>query len=165
MRVISFDPGEQTGVAVGVIEDGRVVVEHHGWDRWVDAAYRYKRGADDFDHCVYESWLLTKRGAKNLLGSDMPWSQFIGMMKMISWDHGTDLTRQEPADKYWLDAVMGGTDYLPKSEVEHNRDALRHLFIYAIRNHGVATFQYETRTVEVPREVVPGRPDDGLPGV
>ena len=150
MRVISFDPGEQTGVAVGTIEVPDLRIESFGWDRWLDAAYRFRRGATGFDHCVYESWRLTKRGAKTLLGSDMPWSQFIGMMKMVCLDHEIPMSTQPPADKYWLDDLMGNTDYLPKGSVEHHRDALRHLIKYALLEHGATRIVYETRTVEIP---------------
>ena len=149
-RVIAFDPGEQTGVAIGTIDANVLEVEHFGWDRWMDAAYRFKRGAEGFDHCVYESWKLTARGAKNLKGSDMPWSQFIGMMKMVCHDNDITLSVQEPAEKYVIDARMGDLDYLPKGEVEHHRDALRHLIKYAVENHNVKSIEYETRTVEVP---------------
>jgi len=151
LRVIAFDPGEQTGVATGLIVGQILDVSHFGWDRWVDAAYRFKRGAASYDHCVYESWKLTARGAKNLRGSDMPWSQFIGMMKMVCHDNNITLSVQDPAEKYVIDARMGGTDYLPNGEVEHHRDALRHMIKFAVEQHSVTTISYETRTVEVPQ--------------
>lgn len=152
MRIIAFDPGEQTGYATGHLLDKALVIDSHGWDRWLQSAYNFRAGAETnpFDHCVYESWKLTPRGAKNLVGSDMPWSQFIGIMKIVCYDHNIPLSHQEPAAKYWLDDVMGGTSYLPKSDVEHNRDALRHLIIYGIKRHKIAAVEYNNRVVEVP---------------
>lgn len=150
MRVIAFDPGEQTGVATGTIDGNVLTIDLFTWDRWMDAAYRFRRGAEEFDHCVYESWKLTETGARTLRGSDMPWCQFIGMMKMVCHDNKITLSVQEPAEKYVIDARMGGTDYLPKGEVEHHRDALRHLIKFAVEKHSVTTIQYDLRTVEVP---------------
>ena len=154
MRVIAFDPGEQTGYAVGTIDGDVLRVEAFGWDRWRDSAYRFRAGAEGFDHCVYESWKLTRRGAKTLVGSDMPWSQFIGMMKMVCWDNQITMSVQEPAEKYVINARMtgdeNGSDYLPAGPVEHHKDALRHLIKYAVEKHGVTSIQYESRTVEVP---------------
>lgn len=150
MRVIAFDPGEQTGVAAGVIEGDTLTIKHFGWDRWRDAAYKFRAGASNYDHCVYESWKLTARGAKTLKGSDMPWSQFIGMMKMICWDNEINMSVQDPAEKYVIDARMGSLDYLPKGSVEHHRDALRHLIKFAVEKHGVTKVAYETRVVKVP---------------
>ncbi len=150
MKVIAFDPGEQTGYADGEIDGTTLTIVSHSWDRWVNVAFDFRKRAEGYDHCVYESWRLTARGAKNLRGSDMPWCQFIGMMKMVCHDNKITLSVQEPAEKYVIDARMGSLDYLPSSEVEHNRDALRHLIKYAVEKHSVTTIVYATRTVEVP---------------
>lgn len=162
MNLIAFDPGEQTGYAKGSLADGVLSVSDYGWDRWVDCAFKFRRGAEKFSVCVYESWKLTALGAKTLRGSDMPWSQFIGMMKMISMDNQIQMHVQEPKDKYWLDAILG-TAWLPKGSVEHHRDAIRHLAIYGIREKGVHTIELGSKTVEVPSAVVSGGSDDGLP--
>lgn len=141
-RIISLDPGVSTGWAIGHVKDGEVVVEKHGWDPWRAFALRfYDRmmnfEKEGFDVIVMEDWRLTKRGAATLLGSDLPSSQCLGAIR-LSYDlarragHAVRLVTQAPAHKYVVDSWMGGTEYLPSSDVEHNRDAIRHLYYYAL---------------------------------
>jgi hypothetical protein len=127
---------------MGHVDDGKVVVTKHGWDPWRAFALRlYDRmmnfEEEGFDVIVMEDWRLTKRGAQTLLGSDLPSSQCLGAIR-LAYDlarragHGVRLVTQAPAHKYVVDSWMGGTGYLPASEVEHNRDAIRHLYYYAL---------------------------------
>jgi hypothetical protein len=81
---------------------------------------------------VYESWRLRAANAMALVGSDLPSSQCVGAIKMAAWHSNTFICTSEPSNKPVIDSFMGGTDYLPaRDQVEHYRDALRHLYWYA----------------------------------
>lgn len=149
MRIIALDPGVSTGWAYGEVKDGKLEVTNHGWDHWDTFALKlHERMSEkhEWDVMVYETWRLTRRGADNLLGSDLQPSQAIGAYKMCAWlssksGHDVQIVGQEPAIKDVVDGWMGGTAYLPTSEVEHNRDALRHLWYYVLdprNNTGVS---------------------------
>ncbi len=141
-RIIAFDPGHQTGWARGVIRDNVLTEVAHGWAPWKDLSLAFYRTmtTDPYDIVVYESWLLRMTAAKELLGSDMQPSQGIGVIRFCCWlaqeaGHFVDIVVQSPAQKKVADALMakyGRT--LPRSEVEHNRDALRHLYLYCYTN-------------------------------
>lgn len=138
VRILAVDPGLDTGWAEGEITDGGLHVIRHGWTKWKPwaRALHDKLTQDEqkpYDVIVYETWKLTSQGAKTLLGSDMQSSQCIGCI-WLAWDrspHTIKLANQAPAIKNTIDKWMGGTGYLPSSDVEHNRDALRHLYYYA----------------------------------
>jgi hypothetical protein len=140
-RVIAFDPGEQTGWAIGVITGDSMVITAFGYDPWKKASMDYMRamdGGQPFDVVVYESWRLRREKAKELSGSDMQSSQCIGIIKYGAWKHKRQLVTSEPAYKPVIDAMMGGTEYLPERDrVEHYRDAVRHLCWYAVTKAGV----------------------------
>lgn len=140
--MISIDPGVSTGWAIGTITDRQVNIEKHGDSPWRAFCLRlYDRmmnfDEEGFDVLVMEDWRLTKRGAQTLLGSDLPSSQCLGGIR-LSYDlarragHTVKLVTQMPATKNIVDAWMGGTAYLPKSDVDHNRDAIRHFWYYAL---------------------------------
>jgi hypothetical protein len=73
-------------------------------------------------------------------------SQFIGGMKLVVWwcqtHHKTTvkLHTNEPGNKNAIDGWMsaaGKGGYLPSSDKEHPRDAVRHLHYHAIKRLGV----------------------------
>lgn len=137
MRVIAFDPGEMTGWAIGTLyPEERLVIDSFGFDPWKKAAMDYMRvmeGDNPFDVVVYESWRLRRGKEKELIGSDMQSSQCIGIIKYGAWKAHAQLVTSEPAYKPVIDAMMGGTLYLPnRDRVEHYRDAVRHLCWYAV---------------------------------
>lgn len=142
MRVLAIDPGIDTGWAEGRIEDKQVHVDRHGWTPWRKFALSLDSKVDDFpyDVIVYETWKLTKHGAKVLLGSDMQSSQCVGCIWLSGTKAHVPIVGQPPAIKATIDKWMGGTGYLPVSDVDHNRDAIRHLYYYAMKpanEHGV----------------------------
>lgn len=144
LSIISFDPGEQTGYATGVVEDGSLRVTSYGYDPWKVVLMRFARALLDkpeYDQVVYESWRLRADVMKKLVGSDLQSSQFIGGMKLMVWlaqshGHTVNLFTNEPGNKTSIDgwmAAAGKGNYLPTSDKEHPRDALRHLYYHAIR--------------------------------
>lgn len=150
-NIIAFDPGEATGWATGVVEDGSLRVTGYGYDPWKVVLLRFARDmiGDDgplYDQVVYESWRLRADVMKKLVGSDMQSSQFIGGMKLLVWwcqlvgHKPTQLHTNEPGNKPSIDAWMkaaGKGDYLPTSDKEHPRDAVRHLYFHAIKRLNV----------------------------
>lgn len=143
--VIAIDPGEMTGWARGVIDDGVCEVNAHGytpWQEFVVALHDRMTGDAPYDVVVYESWRLRRSSALELVGSDLQSSQCIGAIKLSCWlaqkgGRAVRVRNQEPAIKNVIDAMKGGTDYLPKSDKEHNRDAVRHFWFYAVTEEGV----------------------------
>jgi hypothetical protein len=143
--VIAIDPGEMTGWARGVIGDGVCEVHAHGYTPWQDfviALHDRMTGDEPYDVVVYESWRLRRSSALDLVGSDLQSSQCIGAIKLGCWlaqknGRVVRVRNQEPAIKNIIDSMKGGTDYLPKSDKEHNKDAVRHFWFYAVTEEGV----------------------------
>lgn len=139
-RIIALDPGDSTGWATGRVTDGRMDVTAWGYGAWKDVAlrlWRAQESKDPYSHIVYEAWRLRAGHERAFIGSAMPSVQMVGQIKACAWwaPIQVRLTSQEPAIKPVIDKQMhkwlGNPDYLPSSEVEHDRDALRHLYYYA----------------------------------
>jgi hypothetical protein len=134
-RIIAFDPGEQTGWAYADLSSEGLANVQFGYDAWKVVAMQFLQaqlGERPFDIVVYESWRLRAANAMALVGSDLPSSQCVGAIKMAAWHSNTFICTSEPSNKPVIDSFMGGTDYLPaRDQVEHYRDALRHLYWYA----------------------------------
>lgn len=151
ISIIAFDPGETTGYATGTVEDGTLRVTSYGDDPWKLVLLRFVRsmlGHDGpaYDRVVYESWRLQPDKAHKMIGSDMQSSQFIGGVKAVVWWCQTGLQKvvtlhtNEPGNKPSVDGWMakaGDPDYLPRTDKEHPRDAVRHLYYDAIYRLGV----------------------------
>lgn len=145
-RIMAIDPGEMCGWAVGYIEDGELVVEKSGYDPWTNFVVhfhgRMTDGEPAYDTIVYESWRLRKSSAMDLIGSDLQSSQCIGAIKLAAWiaqknGYAVRVRSQEPAIKNVIDSMKGGTDYLPKSDKMHPKDAVRHLWYYGVTERKV----------------------------
>lgn len=134
-RVIAFDPGEQTGWAFADLSPAGIENLKFGYSPWkvaVSELLRAQLGENPFDAVVYESWRLRSTKAKELVGSDLQSSQCIGGIKLAAWHSNAFLISSEPSNKPVIDQMMGGTEYLPaRDQVEHYRDAVRHLYWYA----------------------------------
>lgn len=158
-RIIAIDPGEMTGWAIGRIEPyvyyadppeggdlplpppNQLIVEQFGYDPWKAFVINFANvmeGDNPFDIVVYESFRIRATAAKALTGSDVPTAQAIGAIKLAAWRAGAQLVTSEPSNKPVIDRQMGGTDYLPKrDQVEHYRDAVRHIHWYAVNKEGI----------------------------
>lgn len=150
---MAIDPGVTTGWAVGTITDpegdGRLElhVERAGYDPWRSFVMMLDDAMQDptrrFDVVVYETWRLYKSHAMTQVGSDMPSSQCVGCIWMAverarRAGHKVELLDQPAAYKKIIDARMGGAEtYLPASDVDHDRDAVRHLWYYYMRTAGL----------------------------
>lgn len=145
-RCVACDPGESTGWATGNIDkDARILeVTGDGWMPWKEfGLWLWESHAEEpFDFMIYESWRLRYGVARELNGSDLQPVQCVGQIKAAAWwaSDKPVLVSQEPAIKPIIDKQMkvaGWPDYLPSSEVEHNRDALRHLWYFAVNKYNV----------------------------
>lgn len=142
-RIIAVDPGQETGWAIGQIDkkEGTFQVDDFGHYPWKVFSMNYMNvmdGDQPFDIVVYESWRLRPEAAKEKIGSDFPEVQGIGIIKYGAWKRKSEIVTSEPQYKPVIDAQMGGKDYLPsRGGVEHHRDALRHLFWYAVNKGGI----------------------------
>lgn len=142
MRVIAIDPGVTTGWAIGEVDAavGTLEVLQSGYTPWREFALMLHDAMTDdarrFQVVVYETWLLYRKNAMDLVGSRMESSQCVGCIWMATElarreGHRVTLLDQPAAFKKVIDGRMGGPDaYLPKSDVEHDRDALRHLWYW-----------------------------------
>lgn len=140
MKILALDPGEATGWAWGTLDDeGLLQVGGSGWDPWKTVVMHLAQkqvlaATREYDVLVYEAWRLRGSVAKSLVGSDMQSSQAVGCIKLCGWLSGARIVSQEPSIKPVIDKIMGGPDaYLPSSPVDHNKDALRHLYYFATK--------------------------------
>ena len=146
MRILALDPGVTVGWATGTLHlpskgvEGVADLEYGTTpmkEFMIHYSSRLREEEPPYDVIVYESWLLRRKEALSLVGSDLPSSQVIGVIRNEVWMANRrpirpiGLHRQHPQDKRSIDAHMGGTAYLPKSDVDHARDAIRHLYYYA----------------------------------
>lgn len=143
LRLIGIDPGVSTGWATALILNDAMYVEDSGWGPWRPFAMRFHDRMlnfekEGFDVVVVEDWRLTKKGRDVLLGSDLPSSQCLGCVR-LAYDlarrggHRPRLVLQQPSTKSVVNGWMGaGADWLPDSPVDHNKDAIRHLWYYAL---------------------------------
>jgi hypothetical protein len=150
MKVLAIDPGERVGWAHGVIgSDGhpganyddppvmRLEVTGHGITALKSFALKLGQVFADYDVVVYERWALAGGLAKEQVGSEMPTSQLIGIIRYLSWIHpGVKCIGQWPAER---DKEMKTLppdhdlrrriDDLPaRHDDSHDRDALLHLW-------------------------------------
>lgn len=95
IRVLALDPGERVGWnTAGIHHADELVILDYGILRFKDAVLALDGlGADKvpdlrpehFDVMICESWILTRKGAQDSVGSEMESSQFIGAMRSARW--------------------------------------------------------------------------------
>lgn len=142
LKVLALDPGERVGWATGwIYTEGpsELRVENHGITQLKPMALKVHEVAGDYDLIIYETFRLRPASAKQLIGSDFPTVQFIGMVRLAAWLAGTKLVSQGPSIKATADKVIpvqypdidARIKALPASHDEsHDGDALRHLAFY-----------------------------------
>lgn len=107
MRVLALDPGERVGWAAGEIHPetstshAQLHIQGHGMAYLKDAALQVHKAIVDegrYDAVVYETYLLTAKGARVLVGSDLQPAQFIGMVRLCCWVAGIPCYGQAPKE-------------------------------------------------------------------
>ena len=157
LRVLAVDPGERVGWARGLIADlthtqgyHTLEVEAHGIAYLKDAAMQVYNAVvveDRIDVVIYETFILTARGAKVSVGSDLQTAQFVGMVRLAAWlNPRVKLVPQGPSAMSSANKSMRGQASaddiqerlakLPKSHDEsHDGSALRHLWTYFFEHY------------------------------
>jgi hypothetical protein len=116
IRVIAVDPGERVGWCTATIHTTAELgfkieqpsdpthllsVQDHGIAFLKDAALQIHQAVaveKRFDVVIYETFLLTARGAKVMVGSDLQTAQFVGMVRQSAWlNPDCQLVPQGPA--------------------------------------------------------------------
>jgi hypothetical protein len=147
VRVLALDPGERVGWAAGVAsvtgqEPAELHVTAHGIDYLKDCALAVHQAVaieKRYDVVVYETYRLTAKGARVLVGSDLQPAQFIGMVRLSCWLAGVKLVPQGPKEKSSAlksmkshpsgADIQARLDKMPKSHDDgHDGDALLHLW-------------------------------------
>lgn len=111
IRVLALDPGEKVGWNTATIWDradpATIDVGDYGILRLKDAGLALEgEGSaktpdlrpEHFDVVIFETWILTRKGAQDSVGSEMESSQFIGMLRSAVWraPNHPRLVRQNP---------------------------------------------------------------------
>lgn len=92
LRVLAVDPGARIGWATSIIhpDPARLNITGYGILRLKDAGLALedpgsKLYVPNFDVVIFETWILTSKGARDAIGSEMESSQFIGMVRSAVW--------------------------------------------------------------------------------
>ncbi len=117
LNVLALDPGERVGWTTSTITTGdqpRLTIDDYGILRLKDAGLALEGEApggtpdfrpEHFDAVIFETWILTAKGARDAIGSEMESSQFIGMVRSACWrSPRTKIVRSLPKRK--TDALM-----------------------------------------------------------
>jgi hypothetical protein len=106
VTVLALDPGERVGWSLSrFYRDAPLAFWR--WDVLDYGILPLKKAALDlhqprwqFNVLLYESWILTAKGAQVSVGSDMQSSQFVGMIRLAHWLNptGFKLVEQPPRD-------------------------------------------------------------------
>lgn len=156
LKILSVDPGEKVGWATAEVDEDHVIpydlaghasgdtipmvpkltIVNHGISSLKPFAIKLSNHMDDYDVVIYETWRLSARAGKLLIGNDMQTSQLIGMIRMVGWQclGRTTLYPQAPAvmttaRKTLPPGLQETIDNEPKAHDDaHNVSALLHLW-------------------------------------
>jgi hypothetical protein len=162
-RVLALDPGDRVGWASADIDDdGSWHNLRHGITDLKEMALKvhsrlcYMPGAiPDFDVVVCERWALYSHMAKKLVGSEMPSSQFVGMVKLCCWLANIPCVMQDarkvnsnqhgvlaPAERSMSKLRPGLFELVMQPGAHddlHDMVAIKHLWAYTFDNYPVRT--------------------------
>lgn len=133
-KIVSFDPGGTTGVAIW--EDGKwnrcsLGPKEHHYELW---QFLIRHG--DADTWVYETFNYQRRDITKGVSLELISREYIGIIKLAftrcasHWGGKTsELIPQSPPQRmFWTDDKLRELDLWVSSE--HERDATRHLLYY-----------------------------------
>lgn len=141
LRVLAIDPGERVGWARGLASPDELQLEDHGIAELKPFAVKLGSAISEYDVVIYETWRLFAGEAKKMVGSDMPTSQLVGMIRLLAWLHNPTLVAQSPNIKKTADkSAQGVFKELIESEPgthddAHDIDAIRHLWYWYRKNY------------------------------
>lgn len=131
--VLVIDPGDRTGWARAVIEDGVIAEVGQGVTPLRDFALTLGKRIEGYDTVAYETWRLHPDMAKKMVGNDFQPVQLIGIVRYLTWVHPhIRLKSLEPGCKKTGRKVMPEvlSKRLRHSTEEHDKDALDLLSYY-----------------------------------
>lgn len=137
-RVLIVDPGDRTGYARAVIEDGEITEVGQGVSPLKDFALALGKRFDTYDTVAYETWRLRPDMAKKMVGNDFQPVQLVGVIRFLAWQHPkVKLVSLAPNVKSTGRKVMPDVlrSRLEHSTEEHDKDALDLLSFYWWRNY------------------------------
>lgn len=137
-RVLVIDPGDRTGWARCVIEDGEIAGVVQGVNPLKDFGLKLAESITNYDTVVYETWRLRPDMAKKMIGNDFQPVQLIGMIRLLCWQNPTiSLVSLTPSDKKTGRKVMPPVlaERIQHSSEEHDKDALDLLSYYWWRKY------------------------------
>lgn len=126
-HVLVIDPGDRTGWARAVIEDGVITEVQEGVTPLKEFALGLGKNIHKYDCVIYETFRLREDKALQMIGNDFQTSQLIGMIRYLCWTHPTiKLRSKAPGVKEYGRKVMPEIlkERLPHSTEEHSKDAL-----------------------------------------
>lgn len=133
MRIIAIDPGEKVGWATACSTDSGLELLEHGITSLKPFALALINKLHTYDLVIFERWVLFSGQAKRSVGSSMPTSQLVGMIKLACWYKDVPFVEQTPkikgtADKVAKDEFKRLIEAEPASHDDgHDIDAIRHL--------------------------------------
>lgn len=143
LQVLTLDPGEKVGWARAMVQpDGAWHNLVHGITPLQEMALALDKKIGTYDVVIYETWRLYPAAAKFLIGNDMQSSQFVGMVRLLSWTHphiklvsqGASVmkTARKTAPS-WLQEIL---DNEPATHDDgHNVSALLHMWAWTWENY------------------------------
>lgn len=131
--VLVIDPGDRTGWARAVIDDGQIIEVSQGVAPLKDFALKLEKVVGSYDVIAYETWRLRPDKAKAMIGNDFQAVQLVGMVRLLAWLHPTvklvslGANIKETGRKVMPPILR---KRLPHSTEEHDKDALDLLSYY-----------------------------------
>jgi len=105
----------------------------------------------EFSVIVYEDWVLYRDHVEEYVGSDMPYSQMIGQIRLIGWLSNTRVVKQAAHRKNYARRQLSAFRPEVAALVErieqrshkdaHDGDAILHLWAWTVDNYPVRKHQ------------------------
>lgn len=158
--VLALDPGDKVGWAHAAIDsEGRWSQMDHGITELKPMAIKvhealvgYPGMKPDYDLVICERWSLFKSKALEMVGSEIPSAQFIGMVKLSCWlahvplimqdvrDVNSHTNKPAPAEasmKAFRPALYEMVMQPIAHDEGHDLVALKHLWLHTFRTYPV----------------------------
>lgn len=161
MRVLALDPGDRVGWAsADIADDGTWENLQHGILDLKECALEVHYSVtghipldwgvkgnipEDIDLVVCERWALYAHKAKEMIGSEIPSVQFIGMVKLSCWLANVPLVMQPASKHVFAERSMRKLrpelyEYVMQPIAHddgHDLVAIKHLWAYTFDNYDV----------------------------
>lgn len=130
--IISFDPGETTGVAIGDSKGELISMKQYSWNEFP----HYLNTIQKAELFLVEEFRIRPDKAMSFSFSDMKTIQAIGMIRLRAYQLGTPTTYQRPLDKS-MGYRWAGTSAPKAHSISHQVDAYAHLVFHWVHHLGL----------------------------